>query len=266
MTETLASAVVVRALGFALLQSLWQGVVIGLAAAAVLAALRRAAPNVRYLVACGALLSMVLVVALTTAGAARDLRVETGRGPTAVVAASRAPAPAAAAPGGIGTPAALTGEAPATEASGAIDWAAPAVLVWGLGVLLLSIRLAVAWTRVGRLGRGGRAVPYAVATSLDRVARRVGVTRVVALVESATVSVPTLVGWLRPVILLPAGALVVHHVHHSAPGESSTSRHRQTVRPSPLAGGKLLRAATRRPAALAQPDICASESPSRRCA
>jgi hypothetical protein len=92
MTETLASAVVVRALGFALLQSLWQGVVIGLAAAAVLAALRRAAPHVRYLVACGALLSMVLVVALTTAAVARDFRVETGRVPAAIAAASRAPA------------------------------------------------------------------------------------------------------------------------------------------------------------------------------
>ena len=40
-----------------------------------------------------------------------------------------------------------------------------------------------------------------------RLARRLHVTRPVRLLESSIVEVPTVVGWLKPVILLPTSAL-----------------------------------------------------------
>ncbi|UUZ48401.1 hypothetical protein LP420_37240 [Massilia sp. B-10] len=47
-------------LGWTLLHFLWQGALIGAAAALALAALRRAAPTHRYAVACTALLACLL--------------------------------------------------------------------------------------------------------------------------------------------------------------------------------------------------------------
>ena len=41
----------------------------------------------------------------------------------------------------------------------------------------------------------------------DRIASRLGLNRVVHIVESALVETPTAIGWLKPVILLPIAAL-----------------------------------------------------------
>jgi hypothetical protein len=133
MTETFTSAVVVRALGWALLQSLWQGVVIGLAAAVVLAALGRAAPSLRYLVACGALLAMVLVTGLTAGGAVRELRAPAAPLVVGAEGGARAPAPVQVAPAGTQAPAmpAAQAAAPVAGALGQTRWVAPAVLAWG---------------------------------------------------------------------------------------------------------------------------------------
>jgi beta-lactamase regulating signal transducer with metallopeptidase domain len=44
-------------------------------------------------------------------------------------------------------------------------------------------------------------------TKLKLLAERLAVRRAVQLTESALIQIPTVVGWLRPVILLPASAL-----------------------------------------------------------
>ena len=73
---------------------------------------------------------------------------------------------------------------------------------------LLSLRLAAGWVIVERLRRRStRAVSAALASRVARMARQLRVSRPVRALESAIVDVPTVVGWLRPVILLPASAL-----------------------------------------------------------
>ena len=47
----------------------------------------------------------------------------------------------------------------------------------------------------------------AIRDVFDRLLRRLRVSRPVRLLQSARVAVPTVAGWLRPVVLLPASAL-----------------------------------------------------------
>ena len=79
---------------------------------------------------------------------------------------------------------------------------------WLVGVLLVSAWHLRGWMQVQRVRRAdGRPVGDGVHQVLTRLSRRLGVTRAVHAVESALLRVPTVVGWIRPVILLPAGAL-----------------------------------------------------------
>jgi beta-lactamase regulating signal transducer with metallopeptidase domain len=82
------------------------------------------------------------------------------------------------------------------------------VLVWMAGVALLATRLIVSWVRVQRMARHRANIAAAKwGASMSRLARALGLRRAVHLLESAAVDVPTVIGWLRPVILLPASTL-----------------------------------------------------------
>src|SRR5882762_8293356 len=67
-TETLLATPAVQAIAWALVHFLWQGALVGLAAAAALSLLKKSSAAVRYAVAAGALL---LMVALPVATAVR---------------------------------------------------------------------------------------------------------------------------------------------------------------------------------------------------
>jgi HEAT repeat protein/beta-lactamase regulating signal transducer with metallopeptidase domain len=87
----------------------------------------------------------------------------------------------------------------------ALPWV---VVLWLGGVLVLSLRLASGWVTARRLATvGTRPAPHARVAALARLAARLRVTRPVRVLESAVVQVPAVIGWLRPVILLPASAL-----------------------------------------------------------
>nr|WP_262905597.1 M56 family metallopeptidase [Hymenobacter siberiensis] len=82
------------------------------------------------------------------------------------------------------------------------------VLAWLLGLLAMSLRMLGGLLYVQRLRRY-RVRPLSVAWQerLAALAARSGVKRPVALLESALVRVPLVVGHLRPVILLPLGTV-----------------------------------------------------------
>ncbi|HXY37046.1 MAG TPA: M56 family metallopeptidase [Planctomycetaceae bacterium] len=100
------------------------------------------------------------------------------------------------------------------------------VLLWSAGVGLLSLRLASGWKAIRRL----RAASWELADAAwgDRFARlreRLRISPAVRLLSSASASVPMVVGWIKPVVLLPAGmltglsvaqveALLVHELAH----------------------------------------------------
>ena len=81
------------------------------------------------------------------------------------------------------------------------------VLVWLVGVLALSVRLAGGWAAAGQLRRQGIAEPEASwVERAARIARRLGLTRPVRLLASTLVNVPTTFGAILPMVLLPAAA------------------------------------------------------------
>jgi hypothetical protein len=82
------------------------------------------------------------------------------------------------------------------------------VLAWAVGVALLSVRVLGGWSVAQRLKRSGRPVTLAAwPEGAQRLCRRMRIWLPVRLCESALVEVPTVIGWLRPVVLLPVSTL-----------------------------------------------------------
>jgi beta-lactamase regulating signal transducer with metallopeptidase domain len=189
----------IQSIGWALLHFVWQGAAIGLATAATLRALDRTQANARYLAACTGLALMILA-------------------PASSVLADRGTVPLESA-----TLAAASGELVRSVSNAQ---ALPvAVAGWMAGVVLLSIRLLASCIRVERLKRATRDVDEGIARRVRVLAHRLGVERAISVGESALVRVPTVVGCLRPVILLPASvvtgmpaahldALLAHELAH----------------------------------------------------
>lgn len=86
-----------------------------------------------------------------------------------------------------------------------LRWATAA---WLAGVFLLSLRPVLGWLHVRRLQRHGLSgISESLERVGDRLIRQLGVKRAVRFAQSALVEVPTIVGFLRPLVLLPAAAL-----------------------------------------------------------
>jgi beta-lactamase regulating signal transducer with metallopeptidase domain len=84
------------------------------------------------------------------------------------------------------------------------QWILP---LWAFGVALFAIRLALAWSHVILLRRAAKTADGGVWEAAILLARRMRVTRPVRVLVSKLADAPSVVGWLRPAILLPAAAL-----------------------------------------------------------
>ncbi|MDI1442845.1 peptidoglycan DD-metalloendopeptidase family protein [Polyangium sp. 6x1] len=181
----LASSPFVAALGLALLHFLWQGAVIALFLGATLASLPRSHAAARYTAACAALALMALAPPLTFAYFHAALAVEPFVPPNPWATLS----------------------APA-EGSGPPLWPAIVVMAWCTGALFMSARIAVGLARLSSLIRHHTVpVSSALTVRFDKLAGRLGVRKGVRLLGSDRVDVPMVVGWLRPVVLVPLAAL-----------------------------------------------------------
>lgn len=192
-------------LAWALLDFVWQGALVGCAAAAVLGLMRRARPQWRYGVACAALL---LCAALPVAGTVARMTAHAGgTGVDAVVPAGPE----------LGTAPAIVRLLP--ERVVPIDWRArwhdslqprlPLVMsCWacGAGVLALRLLLGLAWVR-RRSRPGAYRTDAAWQATLARLAAEFGIARRVVLGVAAGLSGPVTAGWWRPVVLVPAALL-----------------------------------------------------------
>jgi beta-lactamase regulating signal transducer with metallopeptidase domain len=82
------------------------------------------------------------------------------------------------------------------------------VSVWALGVLVLSMRLIGGWLVARRLASKVVApVGPEILAVAARVSTHLGVRRAVRVLESSACAVPVVIGWVRPVVLLPVAAL-----------------------------------------------------------
>ncbi len=187
----------VERLGWTLLHFLWQGVLIAkvFAAARSLGG-RSLGPRSRYRLACASLAVMTL------APLATYWLIGTG---SPLIPADES-----------GWSARPFAAAYSVVARGAVNgWRAPRevfpwiVTAWLCGVMAFSIRLAGGWALAGRMRsmRTARPAPPVWQRRLDRLIARIGVSRPVRLLVSSVAQAPLAIGWLRPVILMPVGAL-----------------------------------------------------------
>jgi beta-lactamase regulating signal transducer with metallopeptidase domain len=190
--QALLGSPLAQAIGWALVHLVWQGAVVAGILAAVLALLQRRSAHVRYLVSCAAML-VLLGLATATAYRAYD---GGGSADAAPAAASMTVAADVVDANGAAAPATLLARTRA--------WLPQIVLFWLAGVAALSVRLAGGWLRARRLARRN-ASPAADEwqQTVARLARALGIDRTIELLHSAAVDVPTVLGWMRPVILLP---------------------------------------------------------------
>ncbi|HEX8338353.1 MAG TPA: M56 family metallopeptidase [Pyrinomonadaceae bacterium] len=218
---TLTLRALFDAAGWALVHSLWQGALVAALYACFAALVPRRAANVRYAGGVAALLLLLLLPVLTAGlspHARRDLFARESVPPEgawadpggalarAQGAKNESPAPASDGSSTSPAPEAATWRAVAEERLTALlPWL---VCAWLSGVLLLASRMVGAWLLVLRLKKSARPVPAGFEELLARVSARLRVGRAVRLCRSALVEVPTVVGHLRPVILVPAGALL----------------------------------------------------------
>ncbi len=174
------------ALANALVHFLWQGALAALLVAVIRPFCRDA--RTRYAVASLALLAMLAAFAITFALFLAGPRIDPPS-PLAVHAI-----PASAHTGAVFT-ATLT----------LPDWLVP---LWLASALLMGLYRVAGWFAAQRLRRTGVCAPPPEWQHRLRIlARRVGVTQPLLLLESSLAEVPVVIGLLRPAILLPAGLL-----------------------------------------------------------
>ena len=207
----------VNALGWALVHFVWQGALIGVVAYLVLRGMRPLQASTRYLVAVIALAALLVTPVATFVSFAG--------------ATSELPATGSTRGGSPGSHALVTGSiiaevaanpsatrqlippGPTPAPNEVVSPLAPAWLplitaAWLVGVIVLSLRMLGGWVLTRLLARRAvAAVSPIVEAAAREIAQRLELQRGVAILESAAVSVPTLIGWVRPVVLLPAAAL-----------------------------------------------------------
>lgn len=196
---------IAHALGAALFHSLWQGTIVAALLSLALAALRPS--QLRYLSACAALLAMFACFILTFFYFL-----------PASVASLNAPQLLATLPGGGPASWRMTSD-PALY----FPWLAPC---WLAGVAFFQLRGLAGWVAASRLRtRGVCSPPDLWQQRLATLQSRIQLAKPVRLLETALGNVPVVVGWLRPVILVPIGmfatlpasqieAILLHELAH----------------------------------------------------
>lgn len=86
-----------------------------------------------------------------------------------------------------------------------VPWAVP---FWLLGVMIMSLRVWRGWEHTRMLRRTAvlRVLP-AWEASVDKLRDVLGIDKVVQIAVSAGVTVPSVIGWLKPIILIPPSVL-----------------------------------------------------------
>jgi GWxTD domain-containing protein len=191
--ETWIHTPLAQAVGLALLHSLWEGVLIAVILAAMLCLARSS--RARYGAACVAMLLMLAsfgVTLIRVMPAPMDL----AKSPRFPVRAPAVRAGLPMVPVDVPAPSRLTVILP---------WIAP---FWAAGVLLFHMRALGGWMAARRLRRSGVCRPPGEwQQRFDGLAARLRVSKPAALLESCLADAPVVIGYIRPVILMPVGLL-----------------------------------------------------------
>ncbi len=184
----------VRDLAWTLVHFLWQGLLLAVLLRSILPLCR--GPAARHDLAVGTLLVMCVAPIATLLFLHRAADV--GVSPTAM--SGTAPVDAV---GGADFLASTTTASP---------WTGWVVAAWCTGIVLLCIRALAGWYLAESLRRHGTsALPIALDARFSVLARRMSLRWPVRLLQSTKITAPVVVGWFRPVILIPIAAIAGLH-------------------------------------------------------
>jgi TonB family protein len=181
------------AISGALIHFIWQGAIVGVSLSLALFGLRRRSPNSRYIISCVALAVLALMPLVTT-----------------WLLYSR-PAPARSGAAAANASQVISAAAAPLQFRQTLwlNWLRVwALQLWSVGVLMFSMRLILGYKHAFTLRRRGSPAGESVIGVVRRLMKIMGVQRKVRALMSSMVESPSVVGWLRPVILLPPATLM----------------------------------------------------------
>ena len=191
MNALAALSIGVSAVGWCLLHFVWQAAAIG----AVYALARGALPrgNPRYL---AAMLALVAMAVCPVATGVHEFSLATAP----IELADLAVTPAS----GVAAASAATA-IPAWQLllGRALPWL---VLTWALGAAALGVRVYRQWHGLRRMLAAAEQLPQWQSRA-RQFAQRLGLRRMVPVLASVRVATPTLIGWIKPVVVLPLAVL-----------------------------------------------------------
>ena len=213
-----------------LLHFIWQGALVALLLGGLLLILKRSRPQLRYLLSCTALLLMIVLPIVTALQHIQPLAVdesgllllgdETDLG--LVQAETGAERALAESPITRPTEGDLATEPASDDRSRAVPWLVRTRLftllpgpdsfmiifmLWFTGVIVFGFVHLLGWRRVHHLAHHGTSpLPENWSETVAELTARLHNVGRVRVVQSALAAVPTVIGWLRPVILVPVSA------------------------------------------------------------
>ena len=182
-----------QALTAALLDFMWQGLLVAFLLWVALLALRKRRAQARYLAALVALAVLAVLPVVTAL-----LEYTAPAAPAVVVP----PAVSAAAAG-------LAGLERAPQSGAWMAWVeAWALPVWSLGVSIFALRAVWGCRRISAMRRRGVPASSDILARVAEIGARMGLARPAQVLMAAFAGSPSVVGWFRPVILLPPATLL----------------------------------------------------------
>lgn len=205
-SESLFASPFTQSVGWTILHSLWQGALLALVLALLLIVMKKNSASMRYFVASATLFVLFALAVLTFFSLLKRTSTEAGISPEEIFITIN------------------VDEEKETSFWAGIQSNVNAglstiqeyfnrhlpliVLTWLCGVVILLLRFLGGIAYLQRLKHyRTQAVPAFWQATLNELASKIKVQRAVKLIESAMVQVPTVIGFLKPVILLPIGTL-----------------------------------------------------------
>lgn len=187
------------ALGWTLLHSVWQSMVLLVIVVACLRFIPGSQSRARYAISCAALFFIVLSSILTF------LYVLGRPGEADLAVKGGAPQYQFVAPDNAGT--FLMGKL-VSEATLAIQHNMPFIITaWIVGMLLFTVRLLSGLAYTYRLTSSALAVENEWREYIRRAAGNLGIRKIISLAQSHAINSPMVIGYFKPVILVPIGMI-----------------------------------------------------------
>jgi bla regulator protein BlaR1 len=205
-----------NALGWTLIHSIWQSAILLAAALACIRLIGKNSSGFRYLTACAA---MGLIVVSAAATYVYELEQRSQKN-TVQLSASMQPRATASHPAWIMDDGLIAQIANAVESN--MNWI---VFFWLTGTLVFVLRLAGGWFYLRHLRSTAVGLDAHWQNVVARLAGQIELRVSVTVAESVRVTAPVVIGYLKPVILLPVGmigglstvqieAILVHELAH----------------------------------------------------